>query len=78
MCLVLPERSAPCALSGIWILVREHISLGDGEDCANSVGFRWLSSLLCYLCPMCVPKGGYVGYIRKALEKGYLEPRGAG
>ena len=26
----------------------------DGGDCANSVGFRWSSSLLPYVCPMCV------------------------
>ena len=52
------------------------ISLGDGEDCANSVGFQWSSALWRYLCPMCVPLGGYVGYIRKALEKGYLEHLG--
>ena len=30
--------------------------------------------LLPHLCPLCVPWGGeYVGYFRKALEKGYLE-----
>ena len=30
--------------------------------------------LLPYLCPLSVPKGGgYVGYIRKALEKGFSE-----
>ena len=33
----------------------EHISLGDVAFCINSVGFRWLSSLLAYLCPLCVP-----------------------
>ena len=54
------------------------ISLGIGRFCANSVGFRWSSSLLPYLCPLCVPwGGGYVGYIRKALEKGYLEHPGS-
>ena len=53
-----------------------NISLGDVGDCANSVGFRWSSSLLHYLCPRSVlygGGGGYVGYIWKALEKGYLE-----
>ena len=57
----------------------EEISLRVGGDRANSVGFRWSLSLLPYLCPMCVLRGGgggYVGYIRKALEKGYLEHPG--
>ena len=41
----------------------------------NSVGFRWSSSLLPDLCPLCVPKGGggVYGVYSKALEKGYLE-----
>ena len=30
-------------------------SLGDGGHCSNLVGFWWSSSLLCYLCPLCVP-----------------------
>ena len=55
------------------------ISLGIGRFCANSVGFRWSLSLLPHLCPLCVPcgGGGYVGYIRKALEKGYSEHPGS-
>ena len=31
------------------------ISLGVGTECANSVGFQWLLSLLPDLCPLCVP-----------------------
>ena len=31
------------------------ISLGNGGLCANSVGFRWASSFLPYLCPLYVP-----------------------
>ena len=52
------------------------MSLEVGTKCANSVGFRWSSSLLPDLCPLCVPKAGYMGYIRKALEMGYLEHTG--
>ena len=53
-------------------------SLGDVGDCANLVGFQWSSSFLRYLCPLSVSwGGGYVGYIGKALEKGYLEHPGS-
>ena len=51
------------------------ISLGDGNDCANSVGVRWSSSLLPYLCPLCpVGGGGYVGFgfgkpLKRAIRK---------
>ena len=71
--------------AGIQGAHREHaegtqrISLGDGTECANSVGFRGVVIIVPDLCPLCVPwGGGYMGYIRKALEKGYLEhPRSA-
>ena len=35
-----------------------YIYLGITAFCANSVGFRWLLSLLAYLCPLYVPGGG--------------------
>ena len=45
---------------------------------ANTERFQGLVPLLPYLCPLSVPRGrgGYVGYIRKALEKVYLEHPG--
>ena len=33
--------------------------------------------LLPHLCPLSVPEVGVCGYIRKALEKGYLEHPGS-
>ena len=57
-------------------LWRIQISLGDVQNCANTVGFRGLVPVFPHLCPLSVPEVGYVGYIRKALEKGYLEHRG--
>jgi len=51
----------------------ERISLGDTDNCANSVGFWGLVPLLPPLRPLSVLKVGYVG---KACEKGYLENPG--
>ena len=56
-------------------VVRVLISLGVVALCANSVGFQWLSSFL--ISAHCASRRGrYVGYIRKALEKGYSEHPG--
>ena len=49
------------------------ISLGDTE---NAVGFRGLVPLLPHLCPLSILGVGYVGYIRKALEKGFQNTPG--
>ena len=56
-----------------------NISLGDVRFRANTERFQGSVPLLPHLCPLSVPKGGggYVGYIRKALEKGYLEHPGS-
>ena len=58
-------------------LLRTYISLGAVVFHANTERFQGLVPLLLHLCPLSVPKGGYVGYIRKALEKGYLEHPGS-
>ena len=52
-------------------------SLGDVQNWANSVGFRGLVPLFRHLCPLSVPEVGIFRYIRKALEKGYLERPGS-
>ena len=39
----------------------ERISLGDGADYANIVGFRGLVPLLPHLCPLSVPEVGVCG-----------------
>ena len=46
---------------------------------ANMEFFQGLVPLLPHLCPLSVPQGGggVYGYIRKALEKGYLEHPGS-
>ena len=44
---------------------------------ANSVGFQGLVPLLPHFCHLSVPEVGVCGYIRKALEKGYLEHPGS-
>ena len=56
------------------------ISLGDIRFCANTERFQGSVTLLPHLCPLSVPKGGggYVGYIRKALEKGFWRCMGLG
>ena len=56
------------------------ISLGVVAFHANTERFQGLVPLLLHLFPLSVPKGGGggVGYIPKALEKGYLEHPGSG
>ena len=64
------------ALNTPWLCTQTiwtFISLGIIDRCANSVGFRGSVPLLPHLCPL---RGGYVGCIRKALEKGHLEHPG--
>ena len=63
-----------CTMPLFASLVLEY--LGAVEFCAGSVGFWGSMPLLPHLCPLSVPEVGYVGYIRKALEKGYLEHPG--
>ena len=46
---------------------------GDTAFHANTERFQGLVPLLPHLCPLSVPKVGYVGYIWKALEKGFSE-----
>ena len=56
-----------------------HISLWDNNITANTERFQGLVPLLPRFCPLSVPNGGgggYVGYIWKALQKGYLEHPG--
>ena len=56
----------------------ESISLWDTAFGVNTERFQGLVPLLPHLCPLSVPKGGGdVGYIRKALQKGYLELPGS-
>ena len=52
------------------------ISLGIGTICANFVRFRGSQPSLPQLCPVSVWGGGGMGYIWKALEKGYLDTLG--
>ena len=54
-----------------------HISLGDMHNCAQSVSFQGLVPLLPDFCQLSVLEVGVCGYIRKALEKGYLEHPGS-
>ena len=54
------------------------ISLRDVESRANTERFQGSVPLLPHLCPLSVLKGGYMGYIRKALEKGFSEMYGFG
>ena len=58
----------------ILALCVDNISLWDTAFGANTERFQGLVPLLPHLCPK---GGGYVGYIRKALQKGYLEPPGS-
>ena len=66
-----------CMYMHVHACIRVYISLDDVENCANSVGFRGSLPLLPHLCPLSVPEVGYVGYVRKALEKGYSEHPGS-
>ena len=60
------------------IQIPSHIPRGS-EKRTNAERFSELLWLLPRSCPRSVPEGGggYVGYIRKALEKGYLERPGS-
>ena len=71
-CVVFRHKSA-CAQV---MQPKPHISLGHRISCQHGA-FSGVGAFVASFVPAEGPKGGgYVGYIRKALEKGYLEHPG--
>ena len=68
-----------CTIRAPRVQICQQISLGDVRFRANTERFQGSVPLLPHLCPLSVPNRGgrYVGYIRKALENGYLEHPGS-
>ena len=73
-----PRQPPNCPPKKAFKRPRCAISLRDGGFCAKFVLFRGSQPLLPHLCPVSVLVGAYMGYIRKALEKGFPEMYGLG